>query len=214
MKPSLYERKTRGGVSYRAYAQMLSQTILGTECSLFHFQKTSDLLWQRQIGKRQKKERKKEGIKKKSPMQTVMPYWSGNDTSSADFILFLRRKTCSVKAHTSSSHWGHRRSESFLAVMPDVLSAAQRSHSTLFSVSSIMNCLYGDSADGLITRHFKRRKRQHSQFFSSVCVHLPCSWIKDSPCNIWNVMFLTTDSGNNLFLQKWRPTHDDSIWPK
>lgn len=98
MKPSLYERKTRGGVSYRAYAQMLSQTILGTECSLFHFQKTSDLLWQRQIGKRQKKERKKEGIKKKSPMQTVMPYWSGNDTSSADFILFLRRKTCSVKA--------------------------------------------------------------------------------------------------------------------
>lgn len=44
--------------------------------------------------------------------------------------------------------------------------------------------------------------------------HLPCLWIKDSPCNIWNVMFLTSDSGNNLFLKKSRPTHDDSSWPK
>lgn len=71
-KPSLYgsgkEKRKTGGVSYRAYAQMLSQTILGTECSLSHFQKTSYLPWQQQSGKRQKKER---GDKEK--MLRIMP---------------------------------------------------------------------------------------------------------------------------------------------
>lgn len=31
-------------------------------------------------------------------------------------------------------------------------------------------------------------------------VHLPFLWINDSPCKIWKLMFLITDSGNNLFL--------------
>lgn len=74
---------------------MLGQTILGTECSLSHFQKTSYLPWQRQSGERQKKEK---GIKKKTPCKQscftrveMMP----TPTVLNVIIFFLRGKTFS-----------------------------------------------------------------------------------------------------------------------
>lgn len=66
-------RRTTGGVSYRAYAQMLSQTILGTECSLSHSQKTSYLPWQQQSGKKDKR-KEREDKEKHTLQQITMPY--------------------------------------------------------------------------------------------------------------------------------------------
>ncbi len=56
---------------------------------------------------------------------------------------------------------------------------------------------------------------------------LPCLWINDSPCNIWKLIFLMTDSGNNLVLEtenqhscqkvpfiKHSDNHFKMFWPR
>lgn len=209
-------------MSYHACAQMLSQTKLGTECSLSHFQKTSYLLWQQPSGKRQKKERSdKDKANNHCLLELVWhPHPQALKTVLIVLNFFLRSKTLFNEASLFSQK--HKRNDSFLVGENSAVPHQLSSFHILFRFRYVVDIccyLYHDNADSLITQHFIEEKGQQSQIVS-ICTdmlcwsHLPCLWIKDSPCNIWNVMFLTTDSGSNLFLQQRRLTHDDSSWPK
>lgn len=174
-----------------------------------------------------KDKRKKEGIKKTLCKKSCLievgitptPTSTKNSVDCFNFF-FWEAKLCSVRfwyhSHLLFSQ-EHKRSDSFLVgenlAMPDVLSTVQ--HLYTFKVEMFLppRCWQLDN-----TAFYRREETAEPVCF--VCTerlcwsHLPCLWIKDSPCNIWNVMFLTTDSGSNLFLQKRRPAHDDSSWPK